>query len=260
MRELSAGAHAELTVDAREHSLHGVLGEEESGRHFAVRMPLGDELGDPAFGLRQLAARRSAAADASELGASLLGPQRRTELFEACLGVLERGAGGAAPFRAPLRSPEREQRARVVERIAASCMLSDCLLEAAKAPSRSPRAARRSARERARIASAQARSSAVGAGSATFREPVQPRRARRLRLSASSRSPSSSRIPGSSTKSLRSSYERRKCGSAVAASPSESSTKPSTQRMARWAMRIPSSSARAIALCALARASSMRPR
>jgi hypothetical protein len=31
-----AGAHAELAVDARERGLHGMLGKEESGRHFAA--------------------------------------------------------------------------------------------------------------------------------------------------------------------------------------------------------------------------------
>ena len=87
MRELGTGAHAELAVDARECGLHGVLGEEESGRHFAVRLPLGDELGDSAFGLRQLAARRSAAADACQLGAGMFSPKRRTEVFEARRGV-----------------------------------------------------------------------------------------------------------------------------------------------------------------------------
>ena len=60
----------------------GVLGEEERGRDLAVRPPLGDERRDPALGLRQLAARGRAATDPRQLGAGLLGPERRAEPLE----------------------------------------------------------------------------------------------------------------------------------------------------------------------------------
>ena len=104
-----AGANAELAIDARQGRLDGVLGEEEGCRDLSVRAALGDERGDPALGLGELAVRCSAAADARQLGARLRGPQRRAELIEACARVLERLPGGAALLRAPLRAPEREQ-------------------------------------------------------------------------------------------------------------------------------------------------------
>ena len=72
----------------------------------------------------------AAPADARQLGARLLGPERRAEPLEARERVLERRARGAALLRAPLRSAEREQRARVVERIGAPGMLGERVLEA----------------------------------------------------------------------------------------------------------------------------------
>ena len=72
MRELRAGADAELAVDARQSRLDRVLGEEERGRDLSVRSPLGDELGDPSLGLGQLPGRRRPAADPRELGTCLL--------------------------------------------------------------------------------------------------------------------------------------------------------------------------------------------
>ena len=56
VRELGAGADAELAVDARQRGLDGVLGEEEGGGDLAVRVAFGDERGDPALGLRQVVA------------------------------------------------------------------------------------------------------------------------------------------------------------------------------------------------------------
>jgi hypothetical protein len=119
VRELGAGADAELAVDARQRRLDGVHGEEEGISHLAIRAALGYEVRDSALGFGQLVPRRRAASDARELGARLVGPERCTEAFEACKGVLERCPGGAAPFRATLGSPEREQGARVLERIRA---------------------------------------------------------------------------------------------------------------------------------------------
>ena len=69
-------------------------------------------------------------ADARQLGARLLGPERRAEPFEAGERVLERRAGGAALLRAPLRPAEGEQRPRVVERIRAARVLGERALEA----------------------------------------------------------------------------------------------------------------------------------
>ena len=130
MRELRAGADAELAIDTRQRCLHGVLGEEEGCRNLAVGAALGDESRDPLLGLCQLAARGRTAADARQLGARLLGPERRAEPLEACERVLERRAGGAALLRAPLRPAEGEQRPRVVERIRAASVLGERALEA----------------------------------------------------------------------------------------------------------------------------------
>ncbi len=93
-------------------------------------MTLGDEQGDPTLGLGQLAVRRGAPADPRELGAGLLGPERRAEPLEARESVLERRAGGGALLRAALRPSEREQRARVVKRIGAAGVLGERALEA----------------------------------------------------------------------------------------------------------------------------------
>ena len=73
--------------------------------------------------------RLGAAADAGELGAGLLGPERRAEPFEASERVLERRAGGRALLRAPLRAAVSEQRPRVLERIAAASVLGQRPLE-----------------------------------------------------------------------------------------------------------------------------------
>src|SRR5436190_1051894 len=114
VRELGAGAHAELPVGARQGALDGVLGDEQGGRHLAVRAALGDQRHDSALGLGQLAARGCAAADPPELGARLLGPKRGAEPFEDRERLPERQAGGAALLRSPLGGAECEEGARVL--------------------------------------------------------------------------------------------------------------------------------------------------
>ena len=83
VRELRARADAELAVGPRQRALDRVLGDEERGRDLAVRAAFGDERGDPALGLGQLVAGGRATADPGQLGARLLGPQRRAEPLEA---------------------------------------------------------------------------------------------------------------------------------------------------------------------------------
>ena len=107
-----------------------MLSEEEGRRDLAVGAALGYQARDPALGLRQLAARGRAPADARQLGARLLGPERRAEPLEACECVVERRAGGAALLGASLRPAEGEQRPRVVERIRAARVLAERALEA----------------------------------------------------------------------------------------------------------------------------------
>src|SRR5829696_1673705 len=130
VRELGAGADAELAVDARQRRLDRVLREEERRRNFAVRAALGDEHGDPPLRLRQLVARRCPAADPCELGPRLLGPERRAQLLEGGACLLERRAGGAATLRAALRPAEREQRARAMERVGRPVVFGERSLEA----------------------------------------------------------------------------------------------------------------------------------
>jgi hypothetical protein len=55
---------------------------EQRPGHFFVRPPLGDELGDPTLGRRQLALGCGSAADPAELGSGFLGPKCRAELLE----------------------------------------------------------------------------------------------------------------------------------------------------------------------------------
>ena len=260
MRELGAGADAELPIDPRQRRLDGVLGEEEGGRDFPVRLPLGDELARSVArppSARRARARPPMRASSARVCSAHSGAPSRSKRAER---VLEGRPGGAALLRPPLRSPEREQRPRVVERI--------------RAAARARRARARSSRTRRRDHPAR-RAAARGSGPGSpaprpgrarrrvaprWRGPRPPRRARRRRSAPRAGRPARGAAPGSSMKSLRSSYERRRYSSAAAASPSESSTKPSTQPWPDCAMRIPSASARAIARCALARASSIRPR
>ena len=82
VRELRAGADAELPIGARQRALDRVLGDEEGRGDLAVRAALGDERRDPALGLRQLTARGRAAADPRQLASCLLGPERGAEPLE----------------------------------------------------------------------------------------------------------------------------------------------------------------------------------
>ena len=248
--QLGARSGRRASVDARE-ALDGVLGEEERGGDLAVRAALGDERRDPALGLGQLAARGRAAADARQLGARLLGPERRAEALERGERLLEGGAGGAAPLRAPLRPAEREQRARVLERIRAAGMLGERALEAREGAveiaARREQQPATAGEDRQRPGPVER----VARAPATSRGSRRPRRARRPRSAPRAGRPARGACAGSSMKALRSSYERRRYASAAAASPSESSTKPSTQPWPDCAIRIPSASARATAPCAL---------
>jgi hypothetical protein len=107
-----------------------VFGDEKRGRDLTVGVALGDEYRDPPFCFRQRTTRGCAAADALTLGARLLSPERRTEPFEEGERLIERRARGSAVLGAPLRNAEREQRARVLERILRSRMFDERALEA----------------------------------------------------------------------------------------------------------------------------------
>jgi len=104
VRELGTGPDAELQIDTRQRRLDGVLGEEEGCRDLPVGTALGDQARDPSLGLRQLAARGRPPADTRQLGARLLGPERRTEALEARACFLEGGPGKPALLRPSLRS------------------------------------------------------------------------------------------------------------------------------------------------------------
>ena len=107
-----------------------MLGQEERRRDFAIRVALGDQVGDPPLTFGQLATRRSAAADARELGAGLLCPERRPDALELDQRLLERRARSAAFLRTTLRSAESEQCPRALEGIDVSRMLGERALEA----------------------------------------------------------------------------------------------------------------------------------
>src|SRR6478609_1754695 len=109
-----------------------MLGQEERCRDLAIRVALGDQVSDPPLTFGQLAARRSSSADARELGAGLLCPERRTDALELDERLLERRARGAAFLRTTLRSTESEQCPRALEGIDVSRMLGERALEARK--------------------------------------------------------------------------------------------------------------------------------
>ena len=93
------------------------------------------------LGLRQLAARRCAAADPRELGASLLGPERRTERSKRASA--SSSVARAAPrcfARRCVRPRASSVRARENGSTSRACSAS-ARSKLAKAPSRSPRAA-----------------------------------------------------------------------------------------------------------------------
>ena len=130
VRELGARADAELPVDVGEMRLDRALAEEERRRHLPVRPPFGDERGNAMLAFGQLPVRRRPAADPRQLGAGLVGPERRAEPLEPRQRVLERSPGIAAALCPPLRPPEREQRPRMLERIGAAGVLGERALEA----------------------------------------------------------------------------------------------------------------------------------
>ena len=195
MRELRAGANFELPVNARQSRLDGPHGEEERSCNLTVRVTFADERGDAALGLGQVVGAR-ATADACELGACLLGPQRDAESLEACERVFERGAGDAAFLGASLGLAEREQGAGVLEGIGDSGVLGERSLEAREGAfevaSCGELEAATAAENRERPGPIQdlargSQSSRIASASAS--SPVA--------ISASSRSPSSKRMPGS---------------------------------------------------------------
>src|SRR6478609_4951959 len=116
-----------------------MLGQEERCRDLAIRVALGDQVSDPPLTFGQLAARRSSSADARELGAGLLRPERCADALELYERLLERRARSTAFLGTTLRSAESKQS------------------KLASAPSVSPRAASSRPLHRARIASAHAR-------------------------------------------------------------------------------------------------------
>src|SRR6476659_7263702 len=107
-----------------------MLGQEERRRDFAIRVALGDQVGNPPLTFGELATRRRAAADASELGAGLLRPERRADALELDQRLLERRARGAASLRTTMRSSESKQCARALEGIDVSRMLGERAVEA----------------------------------------------------------------------------------------------------------------------------------
>ena len=94
---------------------------------------VGDQQRDATLGFGEVATGRGAAADARQLGARLLGPERGAECFEARERVFERHAGRPALLRTALRPAEREQRPRLMEWIRGSRVLRKCALEAREA-------------------------------------------------------------------------------------------------------------------------------
>ena len=229
VRELGAGADAELAVDAGERGLDGVLGEEEGGRDLRFVCP----------SATSSAMRRSASVSSSRDGARP--PMRassarvcsaqsgRAEGLEARERVLEGGAGGGALLRASLRPAEREQRAGAVERVDVAVVLGERALEAREG---AVEVAARGEQQAAATGEDRERPGPVERGRTRLplgedRRP--PRRARRSRSAPRAGRPARRACPGSSMNVLRSSYDRRRCSSAAAGSPSESSTKPSTQ-------------------------------
>ena len=202
VRELGARADAELPVGPRQRALHRVLGDEKGGGNLAVGAPLGDERGDPLFGVRQLVARRVRGRRSAP---ARLGSGRPRAAPRPARSVRARPLASAGDRRAVSRAAA-SCRARAAsaragtdpESARARPALARCSLNA---PSRSPWAASSSPRHRARIASAHERSSAwerfshgTSFRSASASSPTA--------ISASSVSARSSRWPGSRTRTL----------------------------------------------------------
>src|SRR5512133_611953 len=115
--ELRARADAGLAVDVREVRLDGPYADIQLGRDLTVRASLGRERGDALLGFAQLVGGRTAAADAAQLGARLLRPQRGAELLEERERAVEGLARQALVLCLPVGRAEREQGAGALERI-----------------------------------------------------------------------------------------------------------------------------------------------
>ena len=97
--------------------------------HFLVRPPLGDELGDPTLGRRQLAVGCGSAADPAELGSGFLRPERRAELLEDLHRLVQGRPRVPLALGTPLRPTEGQERAGAVERHRHARVLCQSLLE-----------------------------------------------------------------------------------------------------------------------------------
>jgi hypothetical protein len=107
--------YPELAEDAAEMALDRAVREEESRRHLAVCLSLGDEHSDALLCRRKRAGRRRPAADAGELCTGALGPERSAGALENHETLLERRPSLAPPLRAALRRSEHEERACLAE-------------------------------------------------------------------------------------------------------------------------------------------------
>ena len=107
--------HSELAVDAFQRTLDGVDAEEELGGGLFVGLACSDQLGDPPLALRQPAARRRAAANPRELGARVVGPNRRWQRLEDRERRLDRLPRRLSPLRAAKDRSVDEQSASALE-------------------------------------------------------------------------------------------------------------------------------------------------
>src|SRR5207253_6705096 len=82
----------------------------------AVRLPLGDKLGDLLLGRSELVTRGGATADPAELLPGALGPERRAHGLEAFERFRKRRVRSAALLHATEHAAERKHGARALER------------------------------------------------------------------------------------------------------------------------------------------------
>src|SRR6266404_253476 len=92
-RELSARAHIKLAVNPREIRLNRLHAQVELCSNFFVRTTGGHELGNATLRMSQRARRGRSAADPRKFCTRPRLPQRRTDLLEELVGVLERRPG-----------------------------------------------------------------------------------------------------------------------------------------------------------------------
>jgi len=116
MGKLGARADTEFCVDARERPFHRALGEMKCRRYLPVRPAFGDQFGNALFGTSESTSRRRAAADASHLGLGAFRPERRAEVVEEALGLLEGLARRTSLPCSPLYGSKDKQRARSFKR------------------------------------------------------------------------------------------------------------------------------------------------